>query len=64
MALFYFILKVGRQTFPDPAGEEFDDVAGARLHAHAVARELMASLCVQLAGMSKCLCQAPGSREE
>ena len=41
MALFYFILKVGRQTFPDPAGEEFDDIAGARLHADAVARELM-----------------------
>jgi hypothetical protein len=41
MALFYFILKVGGQSFPDEAGEEFDDIADARAHAHAVARELM-----------------------
>ena len=41
MALFYFILKVGRKTFPDPVGEEFDDVTDARAHAHAVAGELM-----------------------
>ena len=41
MALYYFILKVGRQEFPDPIGEEFDDIADARAHAHAVARELM-----------------------
>ena len=41
MALFYFILKVGRKTFPDPIGEEFEDIANARAHAHTVARELM-----------------------
>jgi len=41
MALFYFILKVGRNTFPDPVGEEFDDIADARAHAHTVAGELM-----------------------
>jgi len=41
MALFYFVLKVGRQRFPDPVGEEFGDLADARAHAHAVARELM-----------------------
>lgn len=41
MALFYFILRVGRKTFPDPIGEEFEDIANARAHAHIVARELM-----------------------
>jgi len=41
MALYYFILRVGREEFPDPIGEEFDDIADARAHAHAVARELM-----------------------
>ena len=41
MALFYFILKVGRQTYPDLKGEEFNNIADARAHAHAVARELM-----------------------
>jgi hypothetical protein len=41
MALFYFILRVGRKTFPDPIGEEFEDIANARAHAHTVARELM-----------------------
>ena len=41
MALYYFILKVGRKTFPDSVGEEFNDIADARAHAHAVARELM-----------------------
>ena len=41
MALYYFILKVGRQNFPDLNGEEFDDIADARLHAHAVVREMM-----------------------
>jgi len=41
MPLFYFILKAGRHTFPDTEGEEFHDEAGARAHAHAVARELM-----------------------
>ena len=41
MALFYFILKVGRKTFPDPVGDEFENVADARAHAHTVAHELM-----------------------
>jgi hypothetical protein len=41
MALFYFILRVGRKTFPDPIGEEFEDIADARVHAHTVACELM-----------------------
>jgi hypothetical protein len=41
MALFYFILRVGRKTFPDPNGEEFEDIANARAHAHTVACELM-----------------------
>jgi hypothetical protein len=41
MALFYFILKVGRKAFPDPVGEEFEDITDARAHAHAVAGELM-----------------------
>jgi hypothetical protein len=41
MALYYFILKVGRQNFPDPFGEEFDNLADARTHAHGVAREVM-----------------------
>ena len=34
MALFYFIVKVGRKAFPDPVGEEFENVADARAHAH------------------------------
>jgi len=41
MALFYFILRVDRKTFPDPIGEEFEGIADARAHAHTVARELM-----------------------
>lgn len=41
MALFYFILKAGRQTIPDTEGEEFENEAAARAHARAVARELM-----------------------
>ena len=41
MPLFYFILKAGRQTYPDVEGQEFRDEAAAREHAHAVARELM-----------------------
>ena len=41
MALFYFILRVGGKTFPDPIGEEFEDIANARAHAHTVALELM-----------------------
>ena len=41
MPLFYFILKAGCHTYPDTEGQEFADEAGARAHAHAVARELM-----------------------
>src|SRR3954468_13296 len=41
MALYYFVLKVGRKRFPDPTGEEFGDLADARAHAHTVAGELM-----------------------
>ena len=41
MALFYFILKVGQESFPDPIGEDFNDVVEARAHARAVAGELM-----------------------
>src|SRR5215467_14077874 len=41
MALYYFILKVGRKRFPDSVGEEFEDLADARRHAHTVAGELM-----------------------
>ena len=41
MPLFYFLLKAGRQTFPDTEGQEFVDQASARAHADAVARELM-----------------------
>jgi hypothetical protein len=41
MALYYFILKVGRKRFPDPVGEEFEDFTDARAHAHTVAGELM-----------------------
>ena len=41
MPLFYFILKTGRNTFPDTDGQEFDDEVAARAHAQAVARELM-----------------------
>jgi hypothetical protein len=41
MALFYFILKVGQDSFPDPEGEEFDDLKGAKKHAEVVAGELM-----------------------
>jgi hypothetical protein len=41
MPLFYFILKAGRQIIPDTEGEEFENEAGARSHARAVARELM-----------------------
>ena len=41
MALFYFLLKDGRKTFPDAEGQEFADQEGARAHARAVACELM-----------------------
>jgi len=41
MALFYFIVKVGRKAFPDPVGEEFENIADACAHAHRVAHELM-----------------------
>jgi hypothetical protein len=41
MALYYFVLKVGRKAFPDRVGEEFKDIADARAHAHTVAAELM-----------------------
>ena len=41
MLLFYFVLKAGRQTIPDPEGQELIDEAAARLHALAVAQQLM-----------------------
>jgi hypothetical protein len=41
MPLYYFVLKVGRHTYPESEGQEFDDDTAARFHAHAVARELM-----------------------
>jgi methyl-accepting chemotaxis protein len=41
MALFYFILKIGREYFPDPEGEEFKDLEDAKKHAQAVAGDLM-----------------------
>jgi hypothetical protein len=41
MALFYFIIKVGRESFPDTMGDEFDDLRGAKKHAEIVAGELM-----------------------
>jgi hypothetical protein len=41
MPLYYFILKAGRHSYPDSEGQEFADEAAARVHARAVARELM-----------------------
>jgi len=41
MALFYFIVKIGRESFPDSKGDEFDDLEGAKKHAEVVAGELM-----------------------
>ena len=41
MRLFYFLLKVGSQTFPDVEGQELADEVAARDHAVAVAQELM-----------------------
>jgi hypothetical protein len=39
--LFYFVLKTPRQTIPDPDGQEMADTTAARLHAVAVAQQLM-----------------------
>jgi hypothetical protein len=39
--LFYFVLKAGPKTIPDTEGQEFENEAGARAHARAVARDLM-----------------------
>jgi hypothetical protein len=41
MALFYFIIKVGLESFPDPKGDEFANLKGAKKHAELVAGELM-----------------------
>jgi hypothetical protein len=41
MQLFYFLLKAGRQTIPDPEGQELADEVAARKHAMAVAQQLM-----------------------
>jgi len=41
MALYYFILKVGRKSFPDPLGEDFENLEGACAHAQTVAGEFM-----------------------
>jgi hypothetical protein len=41
MQLFYFLLKAGGRTFPDPEGQELADAAAARKHAIATAKELM-----------------------
>lgn len=41
MQLYYFVLKAGRQTIPDCEGQEFADDDAARLHAEAVAQQLM-----------------------
>jgi len=41
MALFYFLLKAGRNTFPDTEGVECANEEGALAHARTVARELM-----------------------
>jgi hypothetical protein len=47
MPLFYFTLKDGFNSIPDCEGEEFADEASARVHATAVARELMRNRTVQ-----------------
>jgi hypothetical protein len=39
--LFYFVLKTPRQTIPDTEGQELVDEGAARLHAVAVAQQLM-----------------------
>ena len=41
MSLYYFILKGGRDIISDQEGVELRDLAAAREHATAVARELM-----------------------
>jgi hypothetical protein len=41
MPLFYFALKTGRTTIPDPEGQELADEAAARLHARVVAQQLI-----------------------
>jgi len=41
MALYYFVLKAGRHTYPDSEGQEFENDAAAQVYAHAVAHELM-----------------------
>jgi hypothetical protein len=41
MPLFYFTLKAGQKTIPDPEGQELADMSAARLHALVVARQLM-----------------------
>jgi hypothetical protein len=41
MPLFYFVLKTGRESIPDPEGQELADETAARLHGVAIARQLM-----------------------
>lgn len=41
MQLYYFALKTAKETIPDLDGQELSDGAAARLHATAVARQLM-----------------------
>lgn len=41
MPLFYLLLKVGYETFPDIEGQELADEVAAHDHAVAVAQELM-----------------------
>ena len=41
MTTYYFNLKDGRATIPDPDGTEFADEVAARTHAVTVAREVM-----------------------
>ena len=48
MQLFYFVLKGGRRSIPDPEGQELPDETAARLHAMVVARQLMRNREVQL----------------
>lgn len=41
MQLYYFVLKTGRQSIPDPEGQQLPDDKAARQHAIAVAQQLM-----------------------
>jgi len=41
MQFFYFLLKVGYETYPDVEGQELPDEVAAYDHAVAVAGELM-----------------------